>query len=616
MMLRRILLALNLATMPLFADEILVTAPKEVEAFAPGTALSVIPVADADHLQVSVADVLQESAGVYVHQAYGLKDQSLSLRGFTGSQVKILLDGVPLQDATTSTLLSEIPLAWVDRIIVARGPSSSLYGSGAMGGVVNILSKKDLHSHEASLSYGSFATWKMRAQTLQKFSQDQLSLMTFWESTNGRYRTQIEPSPLYAPGTQPQNYTVENNAQKHYGARLQYSHAPFSSSLNYSERMRGLPGLDTHPTFSVQQRTRNADVMLAVETVKCGSFVHCDAKVFQRMHTVHYQDPLGEQNGFASDYSSRMQATGAEFAVKLLALDKMIPTLRLLVDRENFVDHSYNALRDSTLLSLSSDIYWGENDNFIVSPSLSLASASHLPQQRNYALNLWYAFNSEWSLSSQTGTSFRYPTFEELYTQQGFQVGNPNLSPEHSLGSDFGIQWQRERTQLRLTYFEYRTRDLIDSLLVSGFQYKPINFRSTRTRGVESEFVIGPFFATRLGGVLTRQDVIDMDRNSDDFGKFVPMKPRLYGRAFADYTWKAWVVLNYELSFARTRFINRSNTKKLPDNFCHNLGLALQTADSYRMRLDVRNLWDRQNIDMRGFPLAGRGYYVTVEKVF
>src|SRR5438128_7535038 len=110
-----------------------------------GATVSVITEEDfRTHHYVTVQDALRSVPGLDVRQSGSLgKTTSISIRGVDPTKVQVLIDGVRIASPTTGeTELSDIPPDLIDRIEIIRGPQSTLYGADAIGGVVNIITKR------------------------------------------------------------------------------------------------------------------------------------------------------------------------------------------------------------------------------------------------------------------------------------------------------------------------------------------------------------------------------------------------------------------------------------------------------------------------------------------
>lgn len=136
-------------------EEIVVTATKtEKRAIDVSASITVITGEELEELGVrNVRDVLQYKTPSIYPQSYGYGDGVMKIRGFTGNtnQVKVLIDGVPQLKETHGARFETVPTEQIERIEVVRGPGSVLYGSGAMGGVINIITKKKAVGPTASL---------------------------------------------------------------------------------------------------------------------------------------------------------------------------------------------------------------------------------------------------------------------------------------------------------------------------------------------------------------------------------------------------------------------------------------------------------------------------------
>lgn len=111
---------------------------------------------------MDLAELLNKASGIKVRNAGGVGSQyNITLNGFTGRHVKVFLDGVPMEGMGSAFQLNNIPINIADRIEIYKGVVPIEFGSDAIGGVINIVTKKGKRTHlDASYSYGSFNTHK------------------------------------------------------------------------------------------------------------------------------------------------------------------------------------------------------------------------------------------------------------------------------------------------------------------------------------------------------------------------------------------------------------------------------------------------------------------------
>jgi len=140
-------------------DPVVITATKlETRAEQLGASVTVVPGDDVQRYHYeTVEDVLRTVPGVEVRRLGGYgKLSTISIRGANPNQVQVLVDGVRVKSPTTGQAdLSDISPDLIDRIEVIRGPQSTLYGADAIGGVVNIITKKGKGPFSASVEGGA-----------------------------------------------------------------------------------------------------------------------------------------------------------------------------------------------------------------------------------------------------------------------------------------------------------------------------------------------------------------------------------------------------------------------------------------------------------------------------
>ena len=199
-------------------EEIVVTATKTKKNIddVPGS-VTVINKEDLKKQNIqTVDDALNSLSGVFVKRTKGLMDSTASvrMRGFKGDQYTlILLDGQPLNDAYTGGVdWGTLSVGNIERIEVVRGAASALYGGNAMGGVINIITKKPKKLEiETSGGYGSNNTWRYRFSAGNRF-WDRLSIRLGYEeeSTDGYETTPVVRSIFSGNGNVYGGYLMNN----------------------------------------------------------------------------------------------------------------------------------------------------------------------------------------------------------------------------------------------------------------------------------------------------------------------------------------------------------------------------------------------------------------------
>lgn len=438
-----------------------------------------------------LGEVLGEQAGITVSGA--LNDpgtnQSVFIRGAGSGRALILIDGIPLTDPTqtdNSFDINLIPVSMIERIEISKGAQSTLYGSDAIAGVVNIITirsdiKKPFNG-KAGFSGGNYGTYNGNAQVYGKIDQK----LTY----NVRYNRDHSDGFATAADT----ITTTHAAFEHNGYRadlvaanltwnpveplaikgfIQYSHyavdidnGPFEDARNYTSASKELMAGGGF-TYKLANTTINgnylystSDRLLNRDSVFDQSYVH-----------EHY---FGKSQ-FAEIYASTRLGygitllTGGDYRINSMNLNGVYGGYP-----ENFRDTSVS--QNSLYSSL---LYTGDM-------GLSVELGGRLNTDSRFGSNYTYTFNPawligrNWKLYASIASAWKAPTLYQLYSA----YGDPALQPEKSTTYEGGLQYNDNQLNLRGTYFHRNIKDGID---FNNFTYLYYNFDNEKGDGLEFE---------------------------------------------------------------------------------------------------------------------------------
>ncbi|HYG70565.1 MAG TPA: TonB-dependent receptor plug domain-containing protein, partial [Anaeromyxobacteraceae bacterium] len=199
-----------------------------------------------------VGQLVATAPGVTVNDYGGLGQlTTVSIRGSTSDGVKVLMDGLPLNTAFGGGVdLSTIPRSWVEMVEVVRGPEGARYGAGALGGVVNVVTRRaEAGRWSIESSAGSFETARLSADLTSPVGDGTLLLGVTAETTGGRFPFRLDPG---LPGG-PTVAAERENAEVRRGGVIAKLGQPlergrFDALLELSAGHRGLPGFAASPT--------------------------------------------------------------------------------------------------------------------------------------------------------------------------------------------------------------------------------------------------------------------------------------------------------------------------------------------------------------------------------
>ena len=417
----------------------------------------------------SVPEVLQWALGVdLMPRSPALVD--VGLRGSTFEQVLVMVDGVRVSDAQTGhfDLDLAVPLDQVERVEILRGPASTLHGSDAVGGVINLVTRRGGRTL-ARVEAGTFGTVGGAVTHTIEAGAARVDLGGDVERSDGHragtdYETAQGRLSLTAPVGSRTLGVALGRAIRNFGAHGFYGANP---DWDEYEKTRAT-------TASVALRAPDA-AAVALEPVL--SFRrHADDFVLRR------DDPSFFRNRHTTD-----QVGG-----KVSARYAPGPRVRLAAGAEAFHDR----LRSSGLGDRSEEraallgevavgrigqlsgvagarIDWHEAHGSFISPALSAG---------------WWPVQGI-RIRGSIGRALRTPTWTERYYRDPANVGNENLAPERSWSSEVGIDVTPARgVRLTAAVFERDSEDLIDwARPVEGDEvWVTRNVQSARFRGVEA----------------------------------------------------------------------------------------------------------------------------------
>ncbi len=599
-----------------------------------------------------VGELLSESAGVQVRRLGGIgSPATVSIRGSSSDQVEILLDGIPLNRAASGAVdLSVLPVSDVERIEVYRGTVPVQYGVGAIGGLINIVTKraKSKRSGSLELAYGSFDTWDARGFYAQQWDKMSFTGFATYEKSAGdfEYRTDngTPTNPNDDRDVRRQNNRFEStNVFGNVGYDVTEDlHLELSNDFLYKDA--GVPGTNrTSTRESSVQTARNISYLKLDKRRLGGTDVSLESKAYFIYQKEHFEDPLGEVGVGRQDNDNRTRALGinglfscpfGDWNVGSLFLEARHETFRSENLLEGAQDRGNDPQTRLTLTTgLSDDVYLF-GDRLTVSPLVFLTyyrndfegklPFSFFPNVDNHSDDLLtdakiggrYRLTDTFSLKANVGRFNRIPTFTELFGDRGGIVGNPDLKPEMGYNADLGFIYERrnlgvlDRAYVELAGFCSLVDDVIVFVQNSQRTFRAENVSSARIIGLETSWSLGLFHHLILSGSLTWQNPEDTSDDSPYHGNRLPGRAEFELFQRTEFAFSRYRIF-HELNVLTGNYIDRSNLRSFDDRVLHNAGVVVSLCrdDQLSLSFEVKNLTDEDAEDIEGYPLPGRAYY-------
>ncbi len=548
---------------------------------------------------VDLPTLLRREAGIQFTQNGGIGQSSgLFVRGAETRQTLILLDGVPLtkQDATGTVSIEHLMLDQIDHIEIVRGNVSSIYGSSAIGGVIQIFTRRGDGPQRisAEAEAGSRGTTRVAAGLTGSTGATGDALRYAINASHFGTGGFSSLNPAQVPAANPdrdgyRNSSVSGSLSKDFGQDHRVG-ANFSAT-------RGSFDFDSSFGDPTDVHTGKTDVGTAA---------------------VYTQNRFTENWSSRLTYSQSRDKNANHYDTSFgITDDRYRSSTRMLQWTNEIVltpDWKATAGIERQWQSLSTDDGFG--DLLDVSRNAGSVYAGVEGKRGDHQLQVnvrhdridgvdsastgyigyGYLLSPRWKAIASIATGFAAPPLGYLYSP-GF--GNPDLKPERSRSAEVGVQYAWQGSLMRAALFDTRTRELL--------QYDPVtnlfgNVARARNRGLEVSATT-VLATTTLRASLTLQD--PRDEASDTR---LRRRAQALGSLAASRSFGVWQV-GGDVGITGSR---PDGGAALPAYALANLNTAYRLADSVELYGRVDNLFDRTYQTATGYNQPPRGFFAGV----
>ena len=598
------------------AQEVVVTATRiPTPAIAVASSVTVFTAADiAAKQEQTLPDVLKDSPGLNVVQTGGAGGlTSVFMRGTNSNHVKVFVDGVDVSDPSSSDAFDfgQFLTPDIARVEVLRGPQSGLYGSDAIGGVINIITKSGEGPPHvtANLEGGSFDTFNQNAGVSG-------STGPFHYTANIEHfhagATPVTPLDLLQPGEKRNDdyddnitastklgYDVTSNFDLGFVGRYTNTHL-----RNTGENEDNYP--DDFPDYT---QGRNSSLQYYTR----GS-AHLSLFGGQFEQTVGVAYGSTKSTDASPDFPTEY-FDGDRVKIDWQGVVKIVKGETLILGAEHQRDEisqpvSASASIESGYAELESNLFKDFNNTI----SIRYDSNDRFGSKTTFRIAPTYFIEATGTkLEASVGTGFKAPTLSEMF--QSFPsfdfFANPNLKPESSTGYDIGFEQflLHDRLQFGATYFYNKIRDLITD---NAFYTSYANIGRAHTDGVESFIGYRP-----IASVTLRVDYTYTEADDDILHEELLLRP--HNKWNINARWQATDKLSLDADLvAISSFIdgNRDfsiNRLTAPGYTTVDVAASYDLTSNLSIYGRVTNLTDEHYENPVGFLRPSRGLYAGLK---
>ncbi|MBI5192750.1 MAG: TonB-dependent receptor [Nitrospirae bacterium] len=548
----------------------------------------------------TVSDVLREVPGLAVTQQGGPgKTSSVFIRGAESRHTLVLIDGIRVNSPTMGGFdFADMNVNDIERIEIIRAPLSTLYGSDAMGGVIQIFTKKaHTTSGTVTVETGSFDTKREDVSTSLKadrydlhVSASHLETEGFSTSSTGNEKDGYRNTTISSK----MGISAGATGRIDISARLTESNTDLDGfgidDPNYKQqRQWNLLGINYSSSLN-----SNWDQRLTL-TSSDDEFVYTDDDTpWNRGQFNSRVDTANWQHNIHSD-------DGAELTI---GYERMHQLGDIPGSYNKKVDNSAVYIQDQRGLKspvqLLAGLRW--DDSTIYDSAFTYrAGITHTPANGVK----WFA---------QYGTGFKGPNLNDLFRPEDlFSIGNPNLKPEKSKGWEIGTeQVVSGSSSVSVSYFKNSYEDIIQWLPNTAGKYQPQNRRKALSDGVEASIVWQSGQMLRIEGTYTYNDTEDSEthfylqrRPLNKYGVVLLVNPSGNLRMTINFNHSG-----RRVEWADTDFDGKPDRQKVMSAYSKvDLSGSYKLSRTIEIFFRIENLLDENYTEAIGYNTAGVSSY-------
>jgi vitamin B12 transporter len=575
------------------AETVVVTATR---AITPEATLRDVTLISRDDIEaagpISLGELLQRRAGIELRAVGGAgQPQSLFVRGAGSAQTLLLVDGMRVGSATVGTTAVEnIPLELIERIEVVKGPMSSLYGSDAIGGVIQVFTRgKSAANLFATAGYGTDNDWRVSTGIVTEDRGMRLALA-------GGYR-QVDAPSATNPRVPFGAYNPDNDPHRNAYGNFKFSQKLWQGEVVELDAFttQTKTHFDAGPGDDVNEHKVSGAKLTSVNEIM--PWWHSRITFAQGRDRI---DTVGSFPGFLETRQDQASWIN-EFALQTSKVIVGAETVRQKVSSDDATPFSTTRRDTNSVFTGVNESYAGHRFEASVRRDQDDQFGDRNTGSASYGLDFPWA-----RVAATYGQGFRAPTFFDLYGPAFPGANpNPNLQPEESRTTEVTFRSPlKSPYRWRVSGFDNRFENLIAFNSVAGM---PVNVARARTRGIELEGE-ATWHGTRFRGTFTAQKAKD-----DDTGLRLQGRAEQLGSLDATYKWRDFTFsAGVVASGPRYDSPNEDPATRLGGYAVLDARVAYSFKKFWSAQLSVANLGDKRYEGAMGYDAPRRSIFLQV----
>jgi len=559
----------------------------------------------------TVAQAIEQQPGIIISRSGGMgQPTSVFTRGMESGQTLVLLDGMRLNDPSTpngAAHLETLTTADIEQIEIIKGGQSSIWGSNASAGVINIITKtpKNGTHGSATIGYGSYNTKEISADIAYKDEKFMAQAMGAYLKTDGF--SALSPRDAEADGFENKNYNLKLGYNFNENNKVRLSYNRIQTDTEYD----------------------GSDSFFIPDPNDTKSYVTSDQKNYALVYDFSYEN-----------YSASLQASRGEYT-REDHYNGFAPTLYNARTTEYSLINAYTYTQGKAVLGLEykeiedelslsplasyknkaiyiSNLYH-VNDRTLLETNLRYDDYDSFDNKTTYKIGLKHEheFLEGFTTSANYYTSYDAPTIYQI-ADSLYIENNPNLKPSYTTGFDITASYKK---LLSITYFNNKVEDYIDYL------YNPSTFKGSyynvdgksKFEGLE---LTGSYTFAPYNLILSGNYTHLIKAQKYDGTDFI-RRPKDIFNANLDY----YTENNMHFGINSQYIGDREDSSFDPVTFMPttvstgnytlwNLYFNMDIVKDLKLNITARNILDKEYEEVYGYATEGRSIYAKVKYSF
>ncbi|MBU4303448.1 MAG: TonB-dependent receptor [Candidatus Omnitrophica bacterium] len=593
-------------------------------------------------------DVLATAPGVdqQGNYTYGRGRSDVYMRGINDvGKMLMMVDGVPINNSWHGEVeWNQIPLENIERIEIVRGSASSLYGSQAMGGVINIITREPEKGHKIRFKqdYGSLSTWMSFLSMEGRTEKIGYYLSGKYNASDG-YISHV-PQQSYDIKS---NYNLDNidgklfyffdeesslkmgfsHLDRKFGRGREYSNVDRSIDKGHLIYHGDLGRFDWLASFYLHNETQKVEF----DTAPTYSYLNLVEKFHLPFYGGMLQSAISLSDwntltlGFEYKHSKidkedeyqtssrRGETKGKQRYLSLYVQDEM-----------SFFDERFKVViggRQDWWENFDGSCY--DTDPPGATPAININYDDKSWSSFNPKLGLLYHFTERTALRSSVSRGFRAPSLPRLYTimTRGLRTiyGNPDLNPETLISYEVGVDHSfTDGLEGKLTFYQSDGDDFIGTRTTAPNRLDFDNINKVRMRGIETELKYkitekwSSFFNYTYNKSTVEKDVTDPTIEGNFLG-YIPQHKLNLGIVYDN---PRLFTLSSLLKYVGSKYTDLKNTEKLDGYWTFDVKISRDIGKNVKLAFGCENILDKKYDVDTEMESPGRLFTGSLEVLF